>query len=563
MNVLGFSKKAIATISMVVAVLAQLCAWQNTYNAQSREFNLTKASFRIAGQAMPIATAPVTGSQLEGLLGSLDMEADGGDYGIGVVYGRLLEGLSLPSRTFSYDDDVFAVVRPTINPQVFVHSNDDATVIDWEYPYRDWLPILDFEAGFCLGSNFYGLIDLNLTTRVSKIGYGVVFINLLKEFADFELALPRKAYASIGNDGLSFVIGRDRVEAGNGMTGNLMVGDGHWWNDFAKLSVLKHPFSYDFTLMSFDTYKDYNKDPLWLEQFDYNSPHRLVAIHRFSMAPFKWMSFAVAEGMLQYGTNLFGDFEMLNPFMLLHGTNGYVRGNQNNFFGVELSFVPCNGLELNLSVMFDQIQVATELDDGQPWSYSPPNAYGALANAIYSTAALAGVVTYHVEFVYTSPCLYLKEDGKGYDHWDTNLIVGNVLWDDGDSDLSYLGYKYGPDTVALGIGADYVDLDGLAFGGSVLFRAHGEHGIRYYDNQHDTVELGPVHFRDVSPTYTQGATLPELRLSVSTYAEYALFSDLDVKANLAFVHAWNYRNEIDRNMLDVQLAVGVSYHPPY
>ena len=65
MNVLGFSKKAIATISMVVAVLAQLCAWQNTYNAQSREFKLTKASFRIAGQAMPIATAPVTGSQLE------------------------------------------------------------------------------------------------------------------------------------------------------------------------------------------------------------------------------------------------------------------------------------------------------------------------------------------------------------------------------------------------------------------------------------------------------------------------------------------------------------------
>lgn len=558
-------RRAVATAVVAIFCLAQVCAWQNTYNEQSRELRLARALFRMSGYAMPVPTSPVTGEQLGGLLSRLVSSIGDEDVeGLSGILRGLDDSLSIPRKTFVYGDDVFAVVRPTINPQVFAHTNKEAGALDWEYPFRDWLPILDFEAGFGLGKAFYGLVDLNLSTRMGKIGYGSAFVNLMKEFADFELALPRKAYASIGGDCLSFIIGRDRVSAGNGVTGNLTVGDGLWWNDFAKLSVIKHPFAYDFTMLSFDVCEDYANKPLELAKFDYDSPHRIVAVHRFSMSPFKWMSFAVAEGMLQYGTNLFGDFEMLNPFMVLHGMNGYVKENQNNFFSVELSFVPMHGLELNAVVMFDQIQVATELDeDGKPYSKTPPNTYGALVNAKYSSPMLDGVATYHLEVVYTSPCLYLKEDGKEYNHWDTNLIVGNSLWDEGDNDISYLGYKYGPDTVAVGLGMDYVDLERLSFGGSILFKAHGEHGIRFYDNQHDTVELGPVHFYDVSPTYTPGVTLPELRLAVSTYAEYVLSSCFDLKANLAFVNAWNYRNEIGRNMFDVQLALGVSFHPSY
>lgn len=560
-------KKISAFLVFVLLGLSSIFAWQNTYNAQSREFRLMKAAFRIAGQSVPSPTTPITGSQMEGFL--LELDGDGTvDWGLS--YERLFAGLSLPSRTLSHKTDVFVVVRPTINPQIFMHSNDEADVLDWEYPFRDWLPILDFSVGLNMGRSFYGFIDLNLTTRLSKIGYGTWFVNVLKRMSDFELSQPQEAYASMGTDSLNLILGRDKVSAGNGMTGNLVVGDGLWWNDFAKLSVLKHPFSYDFTLMSFDANDDYKSDPLGLSYFDYDSPHRVVAVHRFSMTLFKWFSFAVSEGMLQYGDNIFSDMRLFNPFMVFHGTNGYRNGNQNNFLGVDLSFVPCKGLEVNLSAMFDQIQVRTELDEnGNPTANMPPNAYGVLANAIYSTVVGKGVSTYSLEFVYTSPCLYLKEDlsnGSSYRYWDTNLIVGNALWaapGEYASDISYLGYKYGPDTIAVGLGADYMELDGLSFGGTLLFRAHGEHGIRYYDNQHDEVELGPDHFYDVSPTYTEGLTLPELRLSLSSYAEYALFNDLDLKANLAFVHAWNYRNEIGRNMFDVQLSVGVSFHPPY
>ena len=224
-------KRILAVFIIALLCLSSLGAWQNTYNAQSREFRLMKAFFRIGGQAAPSPTAPITGNQMEGFL----LKLGEGDGLLGLQCEQLVDSLGLGSRTFTFEPDVFAVVRPTINPQLFVHSNEEASIIDWEYPYRDWLPCLDFEAGLCLGDSFYGLIALNLTTRFSQIDYGTFFTNILLDIMDFELAFPRKAYASIGTDGLNLLVGRDKVSAGNGTTGNLVVGDGHWWNDFAKL----------------------------------------------------------------------------------------------------------------------------------------------------------------------------------------------------------------------------------------------------------------------------------------------------------------------------------------
>lgn len=235
------SKKILAVCILVFLCLSCVGAWQDAYNAQSREFRMMQAVFRLAGRAVPSPTAPITGSQMEGYL----LKLGDWDGSLGLQCEQLIGSLGIGSRTFSFEPDVFAVVRPTINPQVFVHSNEDASVVDWEYPYRDWLPCLDFEVGLCLGNVFYGFIDLNLTTRFSKIDYGTFFSNILWDIMDFELALPRRAYASIGTNGLNLLVGRDKVSAGNGITGNLVVGDGHWWNDFAKLSVLLIRFHND------------------------------------------------------------------------------------------------------------------------------------------------------------------------------------------------------------------------------------------------------------------------------------------------------------------------------
>ena len=159
------SKKALTICIMVLLCLSSLGAWQNAYNAKSREFRMMQAVFRLVGRAVPSPTAPITGSQMEGYL----LKLGDGNGSLGLQCGQLIGSLGIESRTFSFEPDVFAVVRPTINPQAFVHSNEEASVLDWEYPYRDWLPCLDFEVGLCLGKGFYGFIDLNLTTRFSQI----------------------------------------------------------------------------------------------------------------------------------------------------------------------------------------------------------------------------------------------------------------------------------------------------------------------------------------------------------------------------------------------------------
>lgn len=105
-------------------------------------------------------------------------------------------------------------------------------------------------------------------------------------------------------------------------------------------------------------------------------------------------------------------------------------------------------------------------------------------------------------------------------------------------------------------------MDGFKFGFDLLFKAHGEHGIRNRENQHDSVELGPEHFYDVSPTYTEGVTLPEYRLVVSVYIEMTILSWMDFSCNVAFVRDWNHNNVIGSDYYDVQMAVGFKLHTP-
>ncbi len=553
-------KKLLLIFLLSVALSASLYAWQETYTEDSREFREMKALSRIAGSALPSPTSPVTGSQMLHFLESLDRE------GLSEAERKELEALKTdlqsPSALFTREPDVRIGLGASLNPQGFFHLERSAAPDDWIYPYSHWLPILDVDALFWLGRNVHAMTDLNFSLRKQRYKEGMFFSNIHREMAEFELAFPSKAYMSLGTESLNLILGRDELSAGNGITGNLVLGNNHWWKDFIKLSVAKMPFSYDVSIIAFDKNSDYDKDPLDLKSFDLNSEHKIVIIHRFSASPWKWFSVSVSEGALQFGNNILSDIRLLNPFMLIHGTNGYIAGNQNNFFAVELQFLPLSGLEFNLSAVFDQIQVKSEFDSGKPSDNTPPNANGFLANSIYSLVVSDGIATFYCEAVYTSPCLYLKNEFGGYRYYDTNLIVGNALWDDGSSDLSYLGYKYGPDTIAAAIGGNYTGKNGLEAGLDVLFKAHGEHGIRNRINQRDTIDLGMEHFYDVSPTFTEGVTLPEYRLVFSGYVEMSLLSWLDFSFNASYVRDWNHNNVMNLDYRDLQMALGFRIHTP-
>ncbi len=524
------------------------------------EFQQMKTFARILGSSIPTPTAPVTGSQMLLFLEKLPTQ-ELSESAL-LQFNALVDSLKSPAHLITIEPDVFATAFFSVNPEVFYHSNTDAPIDDWVYQYKDWQPILNSGGEFWFSKNVYAMADFNFSLRKFSYDYtdAHFFWNRLTDIAEFEIAFPAKAYMSIGTDSLSLILGRDKLSAGNGVSGNLFLGNNHWWKDFVKFSIARSTISYDISFIYFDKNKQYEENPLWLMETDYNSASKIVVIHRFSWSPWTWFNVSMTEGALQFGSNVLADLRLLNPFFMIHGTNGYTKGTQNNFFGFELQFLPIDGLELNFDVIFDQIQVPAELNSGKPYDDTPPNANGFLLNAKYSFALEEGLASVYAEVVYTSPCLYLKVGIEGYKHYDTNLIVGNALWDYGNSDLSYLGYKYGPDTFAAALGGNYSQLDGFEFGFDLLFKAHGEHGIKNRINQQDTIVTGMAHFYDKSPTYTEGVTLPEYRLVVSGYVERTLLEWLDFTGNVAFVRDWNHNNVIGADYFDVQLAVGFEIH---
>ena len=80
---------------------------------------------------------------------------------------------------------------------------------------------------------------------------------------------------------------------------------------------------------------------------------------------------------------------------------------------------------------------------------------------------------------------------------------------------SYLGYKHGCDTIAVGVGSNWFDLSGLEFGFDALFTAHGSHGIDYRGDgsQISHILTGKEHYNDVAPTSNvEKGLVPEYRL---------------------------------------------------
>lgn len=85
-------------------------------------------------------------------------------------------------------------------------------------------------------------------------GYSTSSINrkVFFEHASTDGATPFEAWASVGNAALNLTVGRDRLQAGSGKTGDMNMGDNFTFQNFAKASVVTPKLSYDITVRTFD-----------------------------------------------------------------------------------------------------------------------------------------------------------------------------------------------------------------------------------------------------------------------------------------------------------------------
>lgn len=445
----------------------------------------------------------------------------------------------------------------------FQAIKQSSSEFDFLVAKKDRKPILLIGADLFFNDYLYAKFTIDVTdidngaSWRSTEDYKTYTTNLMKKLGiqdNIDFTFPHKAFVSIGTSGMNLTVGRDRLSLGNGKTGNLVLGDNLWFQDFAKASVVSGMVSYGFTVMSFEnTFED---NHLKIENdYTVSSARQMVFLHDLSFSPTSWLSLSLSEGALVYGTTALMDLRKLNPFFILHNvfdysdSTGKNLGNMNNFFGFEVSAALPYGLAVNSQFVFDQIQLS-----GEHGSDNPQSAYGVLLNVTKSGSLFNGVYDAYLEGVYTSPNLYLKEkDVECKEYWNMDLIVGKKLYwtTSGIDDVSYLGYKHGPDSVVIGAGFDWRDNNGLEIDFSALYRIHGEQGIKFYDSQKDTT----ITYGEDSDMIT-GDHL-ERRLVLDLCVSKAFDDYLDLEGEIGFIHAANYRNTTS-SFTDLQFAVSAT-----
>ncbi len=555
-------KRTLAVILILALAMSMSFSYQNIYNAHSTEYRMLMSLSKMSQTELPNPTSGISGDQMLLLISALDKDRLGKDE-LG-LWETLEKMVAKPSMLLEYPSGVGIEGRLFAQPQIFASANDEATRRDWVIGNLGRKSILTIGADLYFGSLAFGTVDIDMLKDFDSYKFQGFEINA---GGDWDAYKPYKALASIGTGMFNFELGRDRIYYSKGKTGSVGLGDNFIFSNFAKISATGYPLSYDLTLLAYDSNATDDSGKVSetnLTKYDFNSPSQYLFIHRISYSPFKFLNIAIYEGMLLFGVGAFQDPRVLNPFMILHNNMTYDNGNANNYFGLEFDVVPYKGVEVHIEAMFDQIQLKGE-PQGDGDSQLSPNAYGVLANVTYSMVHRHGILELYLEGAYVSPAMYLREDkghnkfdaaGK-YNHHGIDLIVGSSMGTD-SANYSYLGYRYGCDTIATGLGASWFNLSGLEFGLDALFTAHGSQGIDYRGDgsQVSHILTGKEHYNDAAPTSNaEKGLVPEYRLNLAASAKAPVCTGLEVSTALAFVNAWNHFNKQGASFTDVQLSI--------
>jgi len=553
-------KKGLLVLLIVCCVLP-VFALQSTFGPSSDEYRDLMTLCSVSGVRPAIMVLPVSADQMLRIMDAIPVSNLDDVYK--GMYDDLRSKLEAPSVVIGQvlGDGGFAADFAIETS--FQAIKQSASEFDFLVAKKDRKPMLLIGADLFFNDFLYAKFTIDVTdidngaSWRSTEGYKTYTTNLMKKLGiqnNIDFTFPHKAFVSIGTKGMNLTVGRDRLSLGNGKTGNLVLGDNLWFQDFAKASVVSGTLSYDFTVMSFENSFADNHLKI-ANDYTVSRARQLVFLHDMSFRPTSWLSLSLSEGALVYGTTALMDLRKLNPFFILHNVFDYSDGtgknlgNMNNFFGFELSAALPYGFAINSQFVFDQIQLS-----GEHGSDNPQSAYGVLLNVTKSGSLFNGVYDAYLEGVYTSPNLYLKEENVDCkEYWNMDLIVGKKLYwtTAGNDDVSYLGYKHGPDSVVIGVGFDWRDNNGLEIDFSALYRIHGEQGIKFYDSQRDTT----ITYGE-DPDMITGDN-PERRLVLDLCVSKAFDDYLELEGEVGFIHAANYRNTTD-SFTDLQFAVSAT-----
>ena len=386
---------------------------------------------------------------------------------------------------------------------------------------------------------------------------------------------PYRAGASIGNNYFNFILGRFPHSIGNGITGNLLVGDNFNYQEISNISLMSNFFTYNISITRFDQQETYADNPNYTKfsKNEFDGMQQFRVLHRFDFNIVDKARFAINLATI-YNSHYGFDLRFFYPFVLSHNYYNYTNSlnkqpydEANNIMSFELEWNITKGLKATAQIAIDQFQMFWEDKT------SIPAAYGILTNLKYTANLGDGNLTSWFEFVYTNPYLYLNVKRDSNDNnidYNLDYIVGyRMHYMD---DVGFSGYVYGPDSIVFSIGASYIDSDDkFEIGGNILYRIHGSKGLKInasndantiIDMSDAIIEQNPGEYMNNTVTPSGGWKTAEHLLKFAVYGTYNFnfnnWGILSTYSAVGFNTYFNY-NHTSKIEFQPQLLIGAKW----
>ncbi|MBQ0162511.1 MAG: hypothetical protein KBS84_05040 [Treponema sp.] len=428
-------------------------------------------------------------------------------------------------------------------------TNDD---IEWNFGRRDRSALIEADIGLNLSK--YVFMGCDIPVGISKSGRvkNDTYCNVPYNMNLVDINFPHKAYFSAGGllgekSGINFSISTLPRELGRTEMSSVILSDSLQDATHAKLKFFSPYFNYDGSIEMFGI----NRYAYW---------------HNFEIRPHKKVSFSIFEGALPYGNF---DLRYMNPFAIFHGIAGW-RDYQNAYtdsYGCNGDVISYLGIRLNWTIYkylrfygnfaMNQFQMPNEEDK------SIPNAMAFQLGFESFVPIDKGYLHLNLEGAYTNPYFMIGESPN----WSW-VKKSKETCDNADTLYEWIGFKYGPDTLALKLSAGYKVEKKYSVDFDYLFLARGElsrpdfSGWTGFSNEFDTATW---HFPSTTSNdkYKKGASfispsgIVDYTNVIAVKASYWPMDWMCITAMPSYTFSINNKNVEGKNENGFEFALSV------
>ena len=493
------------------------------------------------GRRLPALRQPCSAAELLQLLQSIptnQLSAAGRQLVI-----RIEESLG-PKAVFSSGNFSF-LSSPRLALEGYYSSAADNV---WKFSYERRSPLLNIPLEIGIAELAWLQIDLTIKEEYRAISEDSAnYSNIPTALTYLDWYFPFRAYGALGGDWWSLQFGRDRLNWGNGLSGNLILSGNVDFHDFAQGSLYWDWFSFTSLYAVLDPWLTPEEVAIWNNPAqtnagwypNYNELYKAFTAHRFDFSLGQRARIAITEACL-YG-NKYPQLNDLNPFMIMH--NYFIPERGNSMFGLEIDVSPWKYFSLSGQFALDEFETSYEEGKG-----ARPGATAWLVNTRLALPLGKSYLQAFAEYGHIAPWMYNRW------HPNTRFTSRRRIWSyippDGYEWVTKpLGHAAGPDSDLFYAGASWQSP--LPAGLQL------NTGAEYQWLRHSNITLDTAY--NLYQSADELRTLWRYDQTVELYARLQLPWNFETWGNVLLCWYENYSGEAGRNEFRLEVAGGISW----